>query len=92
MSQSNLHEVELKAHRLSWAKTEYRLTKREREVLCCMAMGMSNSEIAKSLHIAIATAKVHVARILLKLDVSNRTKAALIANSKTLAYEGQWCG
>jgi LuxR family maltose regulon positive regulatory protein len=51
------------------------LSERELEVLCLMAAGRSNQEIAGELVIAIGTAKRHVANIFDKLDVRNRTEA-----------------
>jgi LuxR family maltose regulon positive regulatory protein len=51
------------------------LSERELEVLCLMATGCSNQEIANELVIAIGTAKRHTANIFDKLDVRNRTEA-----------------
>jgi DNA-binding CsgD family transcriptional regulator len=55
------------------------LTDRERETLDLLAHGMSNRQIAKELVISEETAKSYVAAILNKLDVENRTQAAVIA-------------
>lgn len=55
------------------------LTAREYEVLSCLASGMSNQEIADTLHIGIKTVKTHVGNILLKLSVQDRTQAAIYA-------------
>ena len=55
------------------------LTPRETEVLGLLARGQSNPGIAQSLSISRATAKVHVERIIRKLEVSDRTQAAVRA-------------
>lgn len=55
------------------------LTDREREVLRALGLGLSNSEIAASLHIGITTVKTHVSRVLDKLDLTSRVQAALLA-------------
>lgn len=55
------------------------LSNRECDVLRLMAQGKSNQDIADSLHIAENTVKYHVNNILSKLEVSDRTKAALLA-------------
>ncbi len=52
------------------------LTPREEEILALIGEGMTNQEIADSLHIQLGTVKNHVHNILEKLDVSNRQKAA----------------
>jgi DNA-binding NarL/FixJ family response regulator len=55
------------------------LTKREKEVLIQVANGMFNKEIANSLHISERTVKNHVSNIFKKLDVADRTQAAVFA-------------
>jgi len=55
------------------------LSERERVVLSLVALGLSNKEIADSLHLARGTVKTHVSAILRKLGVRNRTEAALIS-------------
>lgn len=55
------------------------LTERELEVLRGIARGKSNQEIADWLGIGIKTVKTHVSNIFLKLDVMDRTQAAIYA-------------
>ncbi|QKE07296.1 response regulator [Bacillus cereus] len=55
------------------------LTKREQEILQEIAKGRSNKEIAAELHITEQTVKTHVSNILAKLEVDDRTQAALYA-------------
>ena len=55
------------------------ITPREREVLCLVARGRSNAEIAEELHMSSATAKTHVSRLLTKLDARDRAQLVVIA-------------
>jgi DNA-binding CsgD family transcriptional regulator len=55
------------------------LTAREQEVLECLAAGMSNKQVARSLDISIRTVAVHVSNLLRKTGSSSRTEAALWA-------------
>lgn len=55
------------------------LTKREMEVLIQVANGMFNKEIANELHISERTVKNHISNIFKKIDVSDRTQAAVFA-------------
>jgi DNA-binding NarL/FixJ family response regulator len=55
------------------------LTPRETEVLSLLTTGQTNQQIAQSLNISKGTAKVHVERIIRKLEVSDRTQAAVRA-------------
>ncbi|MDR0921376.1 MAG: response regulator transcription factor [Lactobacillales bacterium] len=55
------------------------LTNRENEVLQLIAQGRSNQEIADELFITLKTVKTHVSNILAKLEVEDRTQAAIYA-------------
>jgi DNA-binding NarL/FixJ family response regulator len=56
-----------------------RLTARERDVLACVARGLSNRAIAEELGMAERTARTHVSNILAKLGLTSRTQAAIFA-------------
>ncbi len=58
-----------------------KLTARERQVLKLIAEGSSNREIAQSLDISEGTVKNHVASILGRLNLRDRTQAAIVANT-----------
>lgn len=69
-------------NRLSVKKSEplrEELTRRELEVLNCLAKGYSNREIAKELYISEKTVKNHISNIFHKLNVSDRTQALIQA-------------
>jgi len=55
------------------------LSQRERQVLGLVAQGQTNPEIAEALFISPRTVKNHVSNILRKLEVPDRTQAALLA-------------
>ena len=55
------------------------LTKREMEILTQIAGGMFNKEIAMNLNISERTVKNHISNIFKKIDVSDRTQAAVFA-------------
>ncbi|WP_047982490.1 response regulator [Ornithinibacillus contaminans] len=65
------------------------LTEREMEVLLCIGNGMTNQEISEQLYIGIKTVKTHVSNILAKLDVHDRTQAAVYVHKNQLStHEG----
>ncbi|WP_144462785.1 response regulator [Siminovitchia fortis] len=55
------------------------LTPREREVLYHITLGQSNKEIAAELHVTEKTVKTHITSILGKMQLQDRTQAALFA-------------
>ena len=61
------------------------LTEREREVLCLVAQGLSNAELALTLRVSLPTAKTHVSRILTKLDARDRTQLVILAYQSGIA-------
>jgi DNA-binding NarL/FixJ family response regulator len=66
------------------ADVEVPLTQRESEVLRQLAYGLSNKEIADTLHIGYETVKEHVQHVFQKIGVSDRTQAAVWAVRKEL--------
>ena len=60
------------------------LTPKEKEVLLELGMGLSNKQISQTLFITEFTVKKHVSQVLAKLELADRTNAALYANAKGL--------
>jgi DNA-binding NarL/FixJ family response regulator len=60
------------------------LSDREREVLQLLGSGESNAELARRLYVSEATVKTYVSRLLTKLDLANRTQAAILAHEAGL--------
>ncbi len=57
------------------------LTAREKEVLCLIAKGASNREIAQTLFLSEGTVRNHISHVLTRLDLRDRTQAAIVANT-----------
>ncbi|HEU4423740.1 MAG TPA: LuxR C-terminal-related transcriptional regulator [Pilimelia sp.] len=55
------------------------LSPRERDVVLAVAQGQTNAEIAANLAMSVATVKAHITHILTRLNLSNRTQAAMLA-------------
>ena len=68
----------------SAADVEVPLTQRESEVLKQLAYGLTNKEIAQTLHISYETVKEHIQHILRKIGVADRTQAAVWAVRRAL--------
>ena len=60
------------------------LSDREREELRLLGTGESNAELARRLFVREATVKTYVSRLLTKLDLANRTQAAILAHEAGL--------
>lgn len=61
------------------------LTTRELEILSLLGQGKNNKDIGEQLFIGIKTVKTHVSNILAKLEVDDRTQAAIYANKHNLS-------
>jgi two-component system nitrate/nitrite response regulator NarL len=61
---------------------EVHLTAQEKKILMCLVQGQANKMIARSLHIAESTVKIHIKHILRKTGLGNRTQLALFAVAK----------
>lgn len=70
---------EMQEHRFNNDNPYSLLTNRELEILKLIASGKENADIAEDLNIAIKTVRTHVSNILSKLQLDNRTQAAIYA-------------
>ena len=60
------------------------LTDSERQVLALVGRGLTNAEAARAAHMSEGTVKTYVYRVLTKLDLANRTQAAILAHEAGL--------
>jgi DNA-binding NarL/FixJ family response regulator len=65
------------------------LTERERQVVCLVAAGLSNDEIARKLVVSPLTAKTHVSRSMMKLSARDRAQLVVFAFENGLAHPGR---
>lgn len=86
--QRALHEGDSAGHRTYGEELRESLTPREKDVLRLLVRGDTNPEIAGTLLISRSTVKLHVQRILVKLEVSDRTRAASRAAELGLVLPG----
>lgn len=76
-----MNPIRMPAH-IDAVADDVNLSPREMDVLCCLMAGCSNKVIARQLDVCEATVKVHVKAILRKLNVHNRTQAAMWASAR----------
>lgn len=65
------------------------LTTREHEVAVAVGQGKSNAQIARHLHMSLATVKAHVSSLLTKLDADNRVQVALLVQQAAAGPTGR---
>lgn len=71
------------------AKRPTELTDREYEVLALLARGRTNAEIASELYLGETTVKTHVSRVLMKLELRDRTEAVVFAYEHGIVAPGE---
>ena len=71
---------------------EYRISRREEEVIRELCAGKSNREIAEALFISVQTVKDHIYRIYLKTEVKNRVQLINLIQSRGGQDEGRGAG
>jgi two-component system nitrate/nitrite response regulator NarL len=79
---------QMRVDRTTFPFRHWHLSSRETQILRCLEQGQSNKLIARELDIAEATVKVHVQALLRKMQVTNRTQAAMAARNFLGAASG----
>ncbi|WP_103865359.1 response regulator transcription factor [Aquimarina sp. I32.4] len=80
ISKKTSHSITVSSQEINQAKIdELGISNREHEVLCKVAEGLSNKEIAHQLYVSESTIKTHVSNLLVKLNAKRRTQAVQIA-------------
>jgi DNA-binding NarL/FixJ family response regulator len=82
-----MHRVAREFTRDESRQAAARLTKRERDVLAMLVKGFANKEIADAMFISEKTVKNHLTSIFRKLDVKDRTQAAIYALKQGIVKE-----
>ena len=77
-NQKTSEQSQRKSEAIESKLAEYKITKREREILVFMAEGKTNEEIASILHLSLSTIRNQVGKIFAKLRVSNRSQATAL--------------
>ncbi|MTI96167.1 MAG: response regulator transcription factor [Firmicutes bacterium] len=73
----SVYASEVSEHLVQLVGNDWKLTRKEHEVLALVGQGMTNKQIAKQLFLSEKTVRNYLSRILRKLDLENRTEAAL---------------
>jgi len=85
INKKSLHKTTSIATKVNHQKIkELNISNREYEVLCEVAKGLSNQEIAEKLFVSESTIKTHVSNILVKLNAKRRTQAIQISKELQL--------
>lgn len=84
------HQI-LTAHSLEKVRTKIRLSTRQKEILAGISQGKSNIDIAKQTGLSRHTVDAYLRRIFLKIGVTDRTSAALVAIRNDLISKPHYC-